>query len=130
MACRRLGVSEQTFYCWKKQCSGLGLQELREFRSLRHINATLKQVVADQTLDRHILQRSSERDLSTRARKRVEVIVWLEMTRRDTRGIEFEHDCPWFFCALWCRIGGGRSRRSHKSPRRRRVAPSRVPPSW
>ena len=40
----------------EKQCSGLGLQELREFRSLRHKNATLKQVVADLTLDRHILQ--------------------------------------------------------------------------
>jgi putative transposase len=30
--CRRLGVSEQTFYCWKKQFSGLGLQELRSRR--------------------------------------------------------------------------------------------------
>ena len=56
MACRRLGVSEHTLYRWKKQFSGLGLQELREFRSLRHKNATLKQVVADLTLDRHILQ--------------------------------------------------------------------------
>jgi putative transposase len=54
--CRRLGVSEQTFYRWKKQFSGLGLQELRELRSLRHENAKLKQVVADLTLDRHILQ--------------------------------------------------------------------------
>ena len=54
--CRRLGVSEQTFYRWKKQFTGLGLQELRELRSLRHENAKLKQVVADLTLDRHILQ--------------------------------------------------------------------------
>ena len=54
--CRKLGVSEQTFYRWKKQFSGLGLQELRELRSLRHENAKLKQVVADLTLDRHILQ--------------------------------------------------------------------------
>src|SRR6476619_6339752 len=36
--CRRLGVSEQTFYRWKKQFSGLGLQELRELRVLRHEN--------------------------------------------------------------------------------------------
>ena len=43
--CRRLGVSEQTFYRWKKQFAGLGLQELRELRSLRHENAKLKQVV-------------------------------------------------------------------------------------
>jgi putative transposase len=54
--CRRLGVSEQTFYRWKKQFTGLGLQELRELRSLRHENSKLKQVVADLTLDRHILQ--------------------------------------------------------------------------
>ena len=54
--CRRLGVSEQTFYRWKKQFAGLGLSEVRELRSLRHENAKLKQLVADLTLDRHILQ--------------------------------------------------------------------------
>ena len=54
--CRRLGVSEQTFYRWKKQFAGLGVQELRELRSLRDENRKLKQVVADLTLDRHILQ--------------------------------------------------------------------------
>ena len=53
---RKLGVSEQTFYRWKKQFTGLGLQELRELRLLRHENSKLKQVVADLTLDRHILQ--------------------------------------------------------------------------
>jgi putative transposase len=37
--CRRLGVSEQTFYRWKKQFAGLGLSEIRELRSLRHENA-------------------------------------------------------------------------------------------
>jgi putative transposase len=54
--CRRLGVSEQTFYRWKKQFAGMGVQELRELRSLRDENRKLKQVVADLTLDRHILQ--------------------------------------------------------------------------
>lgn len=49
-------MSEQTFYRWKKQFSGMGLQELRELRSFRHENAKLKQVVADLTFDRHILQ--------------------------------------------------------------------------
>ena len=53
---RRVGISEQTFYRWKKQFAGLGLSELRELRSLRHENSKLKQVVADLTLDRHILQ--------------------------------------------------------------------------
>jgi putative transposase len=54
--CRRLGVSEQTFYRWKKQFAGVGVQEVRELRSLRHENSKLKQLVADLTLDRHILQ--------------------------------------------------------------------------
>ena len=54
--CRRLGVSEQTFYRWKKQFAGLGVQELRELRSLRDENRKLKQVVADLTLDKVILQ--------------------------------------------------------------------------
>ena len=47
--CRRLGVSEQTFYRWKRQFEGLGVSELRELRSLRHENSKLKQVVADLT---------------------------------------------------------------------------------
>jgi putative transposase len=54
--CRRIGVSEQTFYRWKKQFAGLGVQELRGLRSLREENCKLQQVVADLTLDRHILQ--------------------------------------------------------------------------
>ena len=53
---RKMGISEQTFYRWKKQFAGLGVQELRELRSLRDENRKLKQVVADLTLDRHILQ--------------------------------------------------------------------------
>jgi putative transposase len=43
--CRPLGVSEQTVYRWKKQFAGLGVQELRELRSLRDENRKLKQVV-------------------------------------------------------------------------------------
>jgi putative transposase len=54
--CRRLGVSEQTFYRWKKQYAGMGLSEVRELRSLRHEKSKLKQLVPDLTLDRHILQ--------------------------------------------------------------------------
>ena len=53
---RRHGITEQTFYRWKKQFGGLGVAEVRELRSLRHENAKLKQLVADLTLDRHILQ--------------------------------------------------------------------------
>ena len=54
--CRKLGISQQTFYLWKKKYAGLGLQELRELRQLRDENAKLKRLVADLSLDRHILQ--------------------------------------------------------------------------
>ncbi len=54
--CRKLGVSEQTFYRWKKKYSGVGVSELRELRQLREENRNLKQLVADLSLDKHILQ--------------------------------------------------------------------------
>jgi putative transposase len=54
--CRKHGISQQTFYLWKKQYAGMGLQELRELRQLRDENAKLKRLVADLSLDRHLLQ--------------------------------------------------------------------------
>jgi len=53
--CRQLGVSEATFYVWKKKYAHLGVAELRELRQLREENARLKRVVADLTLDKQIL---------------------------------------------------------------------------
>ncbi len=54
--CRKLGVSEATFYRWKKKYGGLGLPELRELRQLRDENRKLKQLVADLSLDKVMLQ--------------------------------------------------------------------------
>jgi putative transposase len=54
--CRQMGVSEATFYAWKKKYGGLGVSELRELRQLREENLRLKRLVADLTLDKHILQ--------------------------------------------------------------------------
>ena len=51
--CRKLQVTETTFYRWKKKFGGLGVPELRELRQLREENRKLKQVVADLTLDKH-----------------------------------------------------------------------------
>lgn len=54
--CRKLGITEQTFYRWKKKFAGLGVAELRRLRQLEDENRQLKQLVADLTLDKHMLQ--------------------------------------------------------------------------
>jgi putative transposase len=54
--CRKMGVSEATFYNWKKKFSGLGTAELRRLRQLEDENSRLKQLVADLTLDKQMLQ--------------------------------------------------------------------------
>jgi putative transposase len=56
-------VSEPTFYRWKKRFTGLGVSELRELRQLRDENGRLKRLVADLTLDKHILQESLRKKL-------------------------------------------------------------------
>lgn len=53
--CRQLGVSEATFYVWKKKYGHLGASELRRLRQLEEENGRLKRLVADLTLDKHIL---------------------------------------------------------------------------
>jgi putative transposase len=53
---RRMGISEQTFYRWKKLYGGLGTGELRRLKQLEEENRKLKQLVADLSLDKHILQ--------------------------------------------------------------------------
>ena len=53
---RRMGISEQTFYRWKKLYGGLGVGELRRFKQLEDENRQLKRLVADLSLDKHILQ--------------------------------------------------------------------------
>ena len=59
--CRKLEVAEATFYRWKKKYGGLGVSELRELRQLREENGKLKRLVADLSLDKHILQESLKR---------------------------------------------------------------------
>lgn len=53
--CPQMGVSEATFYIWKKKYTHLGVAELRQLRSLEDENARLKCLVADLSLDKHIL---------------------------------------------------------------------------
>lgn len=53
--CRQLGVSEATYYTWKKKYAHLGVSELRRLRQVEDEHRRLKQVVADLTLDKHML---------------------------------------------------------------------------
>lgn len=54
--CRKMGVAEATFYNWKKKYSGLGISELRRLKQLEEENRQLKKLVADLSLDKHMLQ--------------------------------------------------------------------------
>jgi putative transposase len=54
--CRKMGISEATFYNWKKKYGGLGISELRQLRQLQEENSKLKQIVADLSLDKQMLQ--------------------------------------------------------------------------
>ena len=54
--CRKMGISEQTFYRWKKRFQGMGVAEVRRLRVLEEENRKLKQLVADLSLDKQMLQ--------------------------------------------------------------------------
>lgn len=54
--CRKMGISEATFYNWKKKFGGMGVTELRRLRQVEEENQRLKRLVADLSLDKEMLQ--------------------------------------------------------------------------
>jgi putative transposase len=54
--CRKMNVSEPTFYRWKKQFAGMEVSEIRHLKQLEDENRRLKRLVADLTLDKQMLQ--------------------------------------------------------------------------
>ena len=54
--CRKMGVSEATFFRWKKRFAGMGVAEIRRLKQLEEENTKLKRLVADLTLDKTMLQ--------------------------------------------------------------------------
>jgi putative transposase len=54
--CRKLGVSEQTFYRWKQKYGGMEVSDARRLKALEEENRRLKKLVADQALDMQILK--------------------------------------------------------------------------
>jgi putative transposase len=53
---RKMGVTEQSFYRWRKRYGGLGVPEIRQLHQLEEENHRLKRLVADLTLDKQMLQ--------------------------------------------------------------------------
>ena len=54
--CRKMGISLQTYYSWRKKYSGMGVAELRRLKTFEEENARLKKLVPDLPLDKHMLQ--------------------------------------------------------------------------
>lgn len=60
--CKRLGVSEQTYYRWRKQYGSLTMDQARRLKDLVHENAKLKRIVADQAMDIDALKELSRKN--------------------------------------------------------------------
>jgi transposase-like protein len=58
-ACRKLGITEQTYYRWKKEYGGLRVDQAKRLKSLEQENARLKRLVADLSLDNSILKEAA-----------------------------------------------------------------------
>jgi len=61
--CRKLGVSEQTYYRWRKEYGGMKVDQVRRLKELESENNRLKKLVADLSLDNAILQEASRGNL-------------------------------------------------------------------
>ena len=54
--CRSLGITEQTYYRWRKSYGGMQVSQAKKLKALEQENARLKKLVADQALDKAILE--------------------------------------------------------------------------
>ncbi|WP_257551614.1 IS3 family transposase [Sphingopyxis sp. DBS4] len=69
-ACRRIGVTEQTYYRWRKEYGGLKTDQARRMKDLEKENARLRRAISDLTLDKLILQEAAPGKLLSPARRR------------------------------------------------------------
>ena len=58
-AIRQIGVTEQTYYRWKKKCGGMSTEQLKELKRLQKENERLRRAVSDLTLDKLILKEAA-----------------------------------------------------------------------
>jgi putative transposase len=59
-ACRKIGVTEQTYYRWRKEYGGMRIEQAKRLKNLEKENARLKKLVADISLDNAILKEAAE----------------------------------------------------------------------
>jgi putative transposase len=85
--CRSMGISQATFYIWKKKFGELGASEVGRLRQLEEENLRLKRLVADLTLDKSILQEVIKKDLKPSHCRAL--AQWI----RQTYGVAIEHAC-------------------------------------
>ncbi|HHW8755961.1 TPA: IS3 family transposase [Salmonella enterica] len=83
--CRKMGISEATFYNWKKKFAGPGVTELRRLRQLEDENQRLKKLVAELSLDKEMLQEVLKLKVLRPAQKRQAVTFLLEAYRISVR---------------------------------------------
>ncbi|EAM8600104.1 IS3 family transposase [Salmonella enterica subsp. enterica serovar Senftenberg] len=83
--CRKMGISEATFYNWKKKFAGPGVTELRRLRQLEDENQQLKKLVAELSLDKEMLQEVLKPKVLRPAQKRQAVTFLLEAYRISVR---------------------------------------------
>jgi transposase-like protein len=60
--CRKLGVTQQTYFRWRKQYGGMKVEQARRYKELEAENARLKKLVADLSLDKEILKEAASKN--------------------------------------------------------------------
>ena len=88
--CRQMGISEATYYVWKKKYADMGILQIRELRQLRDENVRLKHLVADLTLDRHILQEVIKKKFSDAQAQGYRTMDTRLFSTEHTPGLRFE----------------------------------------
>jgi len=55
-ACRNVGITDATYYCWRKQYGGMQINQAKKYKEMGRENSRLKKIVADLSLDNEILK--------------------------------------------------------------------------
>jgi putative transposase len=84
--CRKYGVSEQTFYRWRSKYGGMAPSELQRLKQLEQENQQLKKLVADLSLDKHVLQEVLAKKSEAGAQGDVLAVPARESSGRRVRG--------------------------------------------